>query len=807
MSRYFTRTHLLLAAIVLVAAFFRLYRLDQIPPGFQFDQAYYVFDALRLLQGQFSIFFAAPGGTEPLYIYLAMPGVALAGITPLGLKLTTALIGIVTIPLIYGFGRTMFSSVWAERGRQQVGVRVGLLAALFAAISIWHIYFSRYGERVVLLVLLTVLMYWFFWRALTPTRVSDGKPRWRFFALTGFFLALALYTYPGARVLPVALILLTAYAALTDRANTPRYVKGLLLAFAVAAMIFLPLAIYFVFHPDQFIGHTADVSIFAPHEGVQSSVLDAFTGNAVRLLGMFLGAGDAGMLRNVPNRPVFDPFTGALFAVGVIVALAALLSPRATALNRKRAMFLAVWIVVALAVSLFSDDAPNFVRTLPAMPAVMILPAWGAAEVWERLRAPMAHRAAIAALAVIVLVGAASSFRDYFIEFANDPGLYYAFNTDKVEIADWVNQNASAQTIFLAPVTYQVSTVSLLTRNAALKSFESRDTIVLPSRAAGKDVLFGFPPDQEKKIQTMAARLGALGARDDLNGSNGDKLLLVYRVPARNLPDAPQPLDALARGGAFIQPQKIEHAVWGDQLELIGYSVDAADAPKRNLEVTLFVRALKPMITDYTFSIKVRDGQGRVWGQEDKWLGDNSYATSQMNVGDVVIEKFYPGLNACAPAGDYLITVEAYDPKTSQVLSLSDRSSGAVSLGTTHADASEGNRLEDLEIDQKIDAQVAPQMELLGYTLTPPDAPADSALSLSLFWRGVGNGLPARSAAIQLRDAANREFALADRSIVLPAEGRGLCAFFDLRAPADAAVGTANIFVNHFKIATLNVTR
>ncbi|HEX7593309.1 MAG TPA: hypothetical protein VF429_03985, partial [Anaerolineae bacterium] len=223
--------------------------------------------------------------------------------------------------------------------------------------------------------------------------------------------------------------------------------------------------------------------------------------------------------------------------------------------------------------------------------------------------------------------------------------------------------------------------------------------------------------------------------------------------------------------------------------------------------VTLFFHALKPMLADYTFSIKVRDEKDRVWGQEDKWLGDNSYATSQMSVGDVVIEKFYPGLNACAPAGDYLIAVEAYDPKTSQVIALTDRPGGAVSLGTTHADASEGNRLEDLEIDQKIDAQVAPQMALLGYTLMPPDAPAGNAIALSLFWRGVGNGLPARSASVQLRDAANREFALADRSIALPAEGRGLCTFFDLRAPADAAVGAADIFVNHFKIATLNVTR
>ncbi len=56
--------HWLLAAITLLAAFYRFYRLDQLPPGFHFDQAFYVFDALRLLQGPFSIFLLRPVGAS-----------------------------------------------------------------------------------------------------------------------------------------------------------------------------------------------------------------------------------------------------------------------------------------------------------------------------------------------------------------------------------------------------------------------------------------------------------------------------------------------------------------------------------------------------------------------------------------------------------------------------------------------------------------------------------------------------------------------------------------------------------------------
>lgn len=808
MSRVLSSKKSILAVIVALAAFFRFYRLDSIPPGFQFDQAFYVFDVLRLLQGQFYIFFAAPGGTEPLYIYLAMPGVALAGITPLGLKLTTALIGVLTIPLIYGFARTFFRCLSSSDGEPR-GEGIALLAALFAAISIWHVFFTRYGERITLLVLLTVLIYWFLWRALTPfsaKRERVGVAVWRNFVLIGLFLALALYTYPGSRVLPVALILLTAYAALTDRANAARYTKGLLFAFAATAIVFFPLGLYFVSNPSEFIGHTADVSIFVPHGEEQGNVAAALARNTIRLLGMFFVVGDSGVIRNVPNRPIFDPFTAALFMVGVIVCLVALLSPRSNPLSRKRAMFLAVWIVVALAVSFFSDDAPNFVRTLPAMPAVMILPAWGASEIWEHLRAPVVRRAAAIALGIIVLAGMASSYRDYFGVFANDPGLYYAFNADKVELADWINQNANTQTIYLAPVTYQVGTVSLLTRNAPLKSFESRDTIVLPSSVEGKDALFAFPPEQERKVQTMAARLGALGTREELLGSNGGKLLLLYRVPAKNLPDPQIPLNALTRGGAFIQPQKVERANWADQIELFGYTVNPEGPGGRNLTVELFLHALKPIGEDYTFSIKVRDQKDRVWGQEDKWLGDNSYQTTHWSVGDVVIEKFYPGLNACARAGDYRITVEAYNPKTLQVLALTDRAGNAVALGTTHVEASQSNRLEDLEPDHNVDVQVGERLRLIGYTLSADQVRLGDEFSLSLFWRGSGVERTERMT-VRLKDAKQQDSVLIETQVRTPPEGRGLCSFFDFRMPVEFAPGPATIWVNDSELAGLNLTK
>jgi hypothetical protein len=157
-------------------------------------------------------------------------------------------------------------------------------------------------------------------------------------------------------------------------------------------------------------------------------------------------------------------------------------------------------------------------------------------------------------------------------------------------------------------------------------------------------------------------------------------------------------------------------------------------------------------------------------------------------------------LNACAPSGDYRVTLEAYDPKTMQSFG------EVVALGTTRADASLSNRLEDLAIDVPLDVEVAPQARLLGYTLTPDQVRPGDPFSLSLFWRGTANSGRAKIV-VGLRDSQQQAWQLAELDLAMPPEGRGMCSFFDLRVPADFPPGTAGVWVNNSKIANLQVVR
>jgi len=75
-------------------------QLGSLPPGLYRDEAYNGLDALAILDGHTPLYFEANNGREPLFIYLLALPLALLGITPLALRLTSAIVGTLTIPAI-----------------------------------------------------------------------------------------------------------------------------------------------------------------------------------------------------------------------------------------------------------------------------------------------------------------------------------------------------------------------------------------------------------------------------------------------------------------------------------------------------------------------------------------------------------------------------------------------------------------------------------------------------------------------------------------------------------------------------------
>ncbi|MGD2164148.1 MAG: hypothetical protein PVH50_01320, partial [Anaerolineae bacterium] len=90
----------LLIAITACAAFFRLYRIEDLPPADGYDAAYYGVDALELLQGQRPRIMYPPN-REPLFSYLVTASFLLLGASTKAIHVTSAVVGILSIPAVF----------------------------------------------------------------------------------------------------------------------------------------------------------------------------------------------------------------------------------------------------------------------------------------------------------------------------------------------------------------------------------------------------------------------------------------------------------------------------------------------------------------------------------------------------------------------------------------------------------------------------------------------------------------------------------------------------------------------------------
>jgi len=219
------------AALMAVTVFFRVWRLDILPPGLNHDAAWNGLYALRILRGEpFTPYVSEAWGRETLMMYLQAAAIRLFGPDVLAVIAPAILAATLLVPFGYGWAREMF------------GPRLALGASFLVAVSGWSIVFGRVGWRAVLQPTVSALAYFFFWRAW-------HSPRLWTFALAGVAAAGSLYTYNAARLVPAvfpAFVLLRLFGG--RRRLQRRHWSGLVamgLAFAVTAY---PMADYAYHH-------------------------------------------------------------------------------------------------------------------------------------------------------------------------------------------------------------------------------------------------------------------------------------------------------------------------------------------------------------------------------------------------------------------------------------------------------------------------------------------------------------------------------------------------------------------------------
>jgi 4-amino-4-deoxy-L-arabinose transferase-like glycosyltransferase len=406
----------LMVLILLVATALRVMAIGQVPPGLYHDEAYNGTDALGVLDGDLSLYFAANNGREPMFIYLIVFWVGLLGRNPFAVRLAAFVPGLLTIAATYALARALFTRL------------VGLLGAAVLSVTLWHVHLSRVGFRAVLLPLFVAL---FVWQVALGWRTG----RRRYWVVAGVLYGLSFYTYMAARFSLVALVLFGSYLLLTRRrwrtrqAWTPIAWSGLPMLATLT-----PLVLFTIVHPDLVLGRTGQVSIWNGQIN-GGDFWGTLARNTTRTLGMFFVRGDRIWRHNVPWRPVFDPLLGTFFLIGLVRAL------RGFRRDARLAM-LVIWTATMMLPTLLAEDAPHFLRAVGVLPLVVLFPVLGMDWLlhYGYSLSRNAHYALRLALIAVLSVSLIATLKAYFGDYAQADLTAYWFEDGAEALAGAVNR-------------------------------------------------------------------------------------------------------------------------------------------------------------------------------------------------------------------------------------------------------------------------------------------------------------------------------------------------------------------------------
>lgn len=195
-----------LAVILVIATAVRFLRFPGTPAGLNQDEVSAGYETVSLLAAgtdrwgtRWPVYFTAFGsGQNVLQSYLNMPFVAVLGPTSLGIRLLPALLGVLTVAMLYALTTRV------------AGRRAGLLAAGLLAIAPWHVMMSRWSLESNMLPPFMLLAVW----ALVAAYQEQERRPW-LLPLSLALMALVFYAYSAATF--VVLLFVAAFLAYEHR--------------------------------------------------------------------------------------------------------------------------------------------------------------------------------------------------------------------------------------------------------------------------------------------------------------------------------------------------------------------------------------------------------------------------------------------------------------------------------------------------------------------------------------------------------------------------------------------------------------
>ncbi|MEK7580982.1 MAG: glycosyltransferase family 39 protein [Patescibacteria group bacterium] len=225
MKNFFTKNWLLIFTIIL-AAILRLTYLQQIPVGFNDDEAAFGYNAYSISKtardewGTLMPFpaFESFGDWKLVgYLYLVVPFIYAFGLTEFATRFPSAIIGILAVFTTYLLAKEIFNK------------KTAIIASLLLAISPWHIAASRNAFESDILIFFNTLFIFFFYKSLNNFKY------FKFFILTA---TITFYIYRSAWVFTPLLVFCLF---LIFENNFKKYRKEVLKYFIISFVLLIPI--------------------------------------------------------------------------------------------------------------------------------------------------------------------------------------------------------------------------------------------------------------------------------------------------------------------------------------------------------------------------------------------------------------------------------------------------------------------------------------------------------------------------------------------------------------------------------------
>jgi len=460
----------MIIAVISAGAFFRFWKLGEIPPGIHYDEAYNGIDAIKTMEsGDYKIFYPENNGREGLWIAMIALSFKFFGVSVFTFRMVSAFVGTATL--------IGFFLLLRRIGLAKLSVFLGLSALCF---SFWHLNFSRIMYRGILVPFLLIWIFYFFFQGL-----SNKKYSWIWMTGAGLLTGLGFYTYISFRVMPLIFIIIAlAYLILQRKKFLKKQWKNILIILAGAVIAVAPLFYYFVSNSGDLIGRSNSVSIFNSQE---LTLPQAFSKSLLYHLGSFFVYGDPNQRHNNNTLPLIPAVWSVLFAIGFILSLKEIFQ---TFKNKNKselfdASILAqgiFWVMLIPGV-MSIEGIPHSLRIIGVIPAIFIFIAipfdyllrlYRKIGFSKNLKQKMWRYSvtgiSIITISLIIVINGAVQVVSYFYEWAKNEKTIESFDRKIYDFGSLIAQTSSRNNnILVIPEHHNISSNG---KESGLKSAE-----------------------------------------------------------------------------------------------------------------------------------------------------------------------------------------------------------------------------------------------------------------------------------------------------------------------------------------------